>query len=407
MIKKEVYISKKATYVLMNVSLVLSFLFSFLALGNTSFAQKYSFSSVISGFAKESETGSFNVTVSANSKKEYQELATFNGANLNNPDVYKNSLLAIPDDTNALELKFDEETILPTTFTLRTLFSYKTKDAQEGDPYKLESDNLYIYRTEKSSQEKKSIVVSKGIAEIIVASQGGGDYKAALEQELELNYFDFNMEPTTLPVFVKGIVVEDAGVMPTHAANYGNNLIFLAGNAYDYNIVGSHLDIRYTQSVYRNSIHTDALIKEFGIRRLSFSNNNFLSNLQQENIERSYSSIYIESGLSSRPLLIAFLTLSLVSIAIAIFSIILHFKDVDNINRKYKFISILPFLLLLVVFYALTTILYFITRANVEAGTYLIAPRSVILIAFLIVGLAIVLLPSKKKGIDVDEKTED
>lgn len=392
-------------YVSMNASLVLSLVFFFLLLGNTAFAKKYSFIETISDFAKTSETETFNVTVSSENKEQYQELSTFNGANINNPDVYSNSMLATPNQNNGLELALGENKIIPTAFTLRTLFSYKRSESDSA--FKLEADNLYIERTEDSAPSgTKTIAVTRGIAQKIANFMGKADPLSALGKELNFNYFDYESERVSVPVFIKSIVVEDAGIMPDYKINYGDDLIFLAANSYDYNIVGSRLDLRYSQSIYRNLIHTDALIQEFGVSRLSFTNNIFLSSSQIENLNTGYQNSFVQNKVIENPLFIIFLVLFLLNISFAALCLVLYFKNYNSEGRKHNFISIIPFSISLVVFYIITTIMNFTMKYNVSAGAYLSAPRSLVFLVFLVITVIITFLPFKNKGIDIDEENK-
>lgn len=390
----------------MNTSLVLSFVLLFLLLGNTAFSKQYSFIKTISDFAKVSETKTFNVTVSAGSKEQYQELLTFNGASINNHDIYDNSLLATPDQNNHLELVLGEYKIAPTTFTLRTLFSYKQSESDIG--FKLESDNLYINRTELNNPPgTKSISVTESVAKKIANFTGGTDSSSALGQVLELNYFDFALDRVSVPVFIKSIVLKDVGIMPTYETNYGDDLIFLAANLYDYNVVGSRLDVRYSQSIYRNLLHTNALIEEFGADRMSFINNNFLTMSQIENINAGYHDAFGRNDVLENPFFITSLVLFLLSASFTVLCLILYFRNYNGEGRKHNIVSITPFLISLIVSYTITTILNFIMRDDVAAGAYLTAPRSFVFIVFLVIAATITLLPSKNKGIEIDEEDKN
>lgn len=400
--KKEVFISKKTAFILMNAALILSFVFFFLMIGNTTFAQKYSFVQNISNYARTSETKTFNVTVSAESKEEYQELQTFNGANLNNRDVYNNSVLAAPNEKNSLELVSGGNKIVPTTIILRTLFSYKQND--EENVFKLESDDLYIERTEIDAPAgTKTISVTKSVAEKIASFSGEANPSSALGKVLNFNFFDYSSERISVPVFVRSIIVEDGGIMPTYKINYGDDLIFLAANAYDYNIVDSRLDIRYSQSIYRNFLHTDALVEQFGSKRLSFDKNNFLSVSQIENINIGYRDTFLQSEVLVNPLFVIFLVFFLLSFSLATLCLVIYFKKYIIKGRRHNFVSIFPFVLSIFIFYAIATIMYVITKGNVAAGSYLMAPRSITFITFLVIGLIITFLSPKNKGNEVNE----
>lgn len=405
MTKKEVFISRKATYISMNISLILSFIFFFLLIGNTPYAKTYSFAGVISEFAKTSETGIFATTINANNERELEEITNFNGANLNNPDIYKNSVIGVPNEKNRLELSFEAEIIEPVTFTLQTLWTYPSERVGGDGAERLGSDDLFAIRTPKVAEPgTKSIMVSKSVAEKIAKSSGETDLFSTLGKTTVLNYLDFELNPVSAPSFIKGIILDDEGIMPTYEIHYGKDLIFLAANAHDYKIADSRLDIYYTQSIYRNYLHTDALTKEFGPERFSFSNNDFLSDAQKKELNEGYTFIFNKGNSFKDPLFITFLVLFVLIGFITAGLIVLYFHPRRSSSRKSKAISILPFLISLLLFYVVTTILHFALSNNILSGFYLGAPRGMTPMVFAIIGAIIIFLKFEKKGVESDEK---
>ncbi len=404
MIKKGIFLTKKRIKILMNTSLLLTFVSLFFFLGNTNFANDYAFSSVISQYAHENDDKTVLMSISANNLDEFKSLEKFSFDNMNNAGVYKTSILALPNETNELKLSIEGDNMSsPVYFNHQSAFAVP-QDSRPGI-YKLGSDNIFIERSSNPSLSAKVVFISKSIAEKIAIKFGSSNYKDALEKEVDLSFYNYEKELKTSSVFVRGVILEDEGVMPFYKKYYGDDII-MSSAAYNFEIAGSFMDVHYSQSIYRNILHTNMFLDEFGASNISFENNKALSLQDINGIEEGYelfvnrkqNSIATPTFISFLVLLIAFASFSFVSCAI-------YFKhDKTYKNYKYNLFSLLPVLVGVTGLYIIASIIKLITSKSILFGTYLSATKSITIIIFIIVVSLIVFIPKNNKKAE-NEKT--
>lgn len=404
MIKKSIFLTKKRTKILMNTSLLLTFASLFFFLGTTNFANEYAFSSVISQYAKTNDDKTVLMSILANNLEESKNLEKFSFDNMHNAAVYKTSILALPNETNELKLSIEGDNISsPVYFNHQSAFAVP-QDSRPGI-YKLGSDNIFIERSSIPSSSAKVVFVSKSVAEKIAIKSGSSNYKDALEKEVDFSFYNYEKELKTSSVFIRGVILEDEGVMPFYKKYYGDDII-MSSVAYNFEIVDSFMDVHYSQSIYRNILHTNMFLEEFSAHNVSFKNNKMLSFQDIKGIEEGYGSFVNRKQNSiATPAFISFLVLLVVFASFSFASCAIYFKhDETYKNYKYNLFSLLPVLVGVTGLYIIASIIKFMTSKSILFGTYLLATKSITVIVFIIVVSLIVFLPKNNKKVK-NEKT--
>lgn len=235
------------------------------------------FSEMIAREARKNEFNSIIVSYDINENNNKKQFFEF-GQNQNS--LRANSSLTYVNRDKNINLQSEDKTVSASVLLRDRIYTNKTSDGY----YKMQTEDLWYFDEPISiskGDSKKSISISEAIAQTLLDTLQLESYKELGGHEISFFYQPDGNEIIEEKMFVRGVFLNEKGMMPCYRELYGENIVMFYDTYFEIPKTEAHIFLG--GSSFKNKFNIKLLeevgLKDFEIRDFN-KNTELNSNLQ-------------------------------------------------------------------------------------------------------------------------------